>query len=144
LLKSKQIAIVIPYCLIKEKLHLWMQTRNTQDELHGMLEFPGGKVEPFENAEVAAVREVQEEVGVSLDLKNLELYQIVSHEINNKCLSLNLFLYHDYQKVFPPDGWLVCKDLSDLNKIQKNIPKINYSFLAELLVNRDFSKLHSS
>jgi mutator protein MutT len=82
---KKQIAIVIPFKFINQQFCVWMQTRESSDELNGLLEFPGGKVEENETVEEAAMREVMEEVGVQVE--GLRFYK--QHE------SLNIFFYKD-------------------------------------------------
>lgn len=42
--------------------------RNAPESLAGLWEFPGGKVEPGEDARAALIREVQEELGVRIRL----------------------------------------------------------------------------
>jgi 8-oxo-dGTP diphosphatase len=56
----------------------------------GHLEFPGGKVEPGETLEEAAIRECKEEIGVTLQVgrKVLEF----SFDLGEKKLMSNIFL----------------------------------------------------
>ena len=52
----------------------WLMHRRPPDKHYGgMWEFPGGKVEPGETPRAALVREVNEELGLSLDARRLRL-----------------------------------------------------------------------
>ncbi len=63
--------LVAAVALIDDAGRVLMQKRR-KDSVHGGLwEFPGGKVEPGETPESAAMREIEEELGVALDGKAL-------------------------------------------------------------------------
>ncbi|MDH5414226.1 MAG: NUDIX domain-containing protein [Flavobacteriaceae bacterium] len=62
----KPISILVPYKFNDEKLQLWTQKRSSSDELSGLLEFPGGKVEVGESPLQALKREVLEETTISV------------------------------------------------------------------------------
>ena len=58
---------VVAAALIRADGHVLMQRRR-QDAMHGGLwEFPGGKVQRQETAEQALIREIREELAVTLD-----------------------------------------------------------------------------
>ncbi|WP_313958494.1 (deoxy)nucleoside triphosphate pyrophosphohydrolase [Novosphingobium sp. 9] len=58
--------------LVRRDGHVLMQ-RRPYDSMHGGLwEFPGGKVEPGEAPAAAAVREMDEELAVTLETSQLE------------------------------------------------------------------------
>lgn len=46
-------------------------TQRGYGEFEGMWEFPGGKIEPGEGREVALIREIQEELGVNVEVGEL-------------------------------------------------------------------------
>lgn len=98
----KNISIVVPYKKIENKYFLWVQKRESEDNLSGLLEFPGGKIEVGEDALDAGVREVYEEVGV--ELKKDELKQLASYELPP---GLNIFvvLYEDKGR-FSESGYM--------------------------------------
>ena len=46
-------------------------TQRGYGEFEGMWEFPGGKIEPGEGRKVALIREIQEELGVNVEVGEL-------------------------------------------------------------------------
>jgi len=58
--------------------------------LGGLWEFPGGKVEDGESLEEAVVREVEEEVAVKVQVKNL--FATIEHQYSHFTITLNAFI----------------------------------------------------
>jgi A/G-specific adenine glycosylase len=63
--------------------------RPEQGLLGGLWEFPGGKLEPGETLEQAAVREVAEELGVEIKVR--ELFRCVDHAYTHFTIRLHAF-----------------------------------------------------
>jgi 8-oxo-dGTP diphosphatase len=59
--------LVVAVALIGRDGRVLMQRRRLGSEHGGLWEFPGGKVEAGESPEIAALREIEEELGVQLD-----------------------------------------------------------------------------
>jgi 8-oxo-dGTP diphosphatase len=59
--------LVVAVALIDEAGRILLQRRGLGKEHGGLWEFPGGKVEPSETPQIAAVREIEEELGLHLD-----------------------------------------------------------------------------
>lgn len=141
-MKQKLISIVIPYRFVDDYFEVWMQVRKSNDELNGMLEFPGGKQEFNETSAEAAVREFNEEVGVKYKASELKLYTIYSNKLSDKIVNLSIYLKEE-----TPDGplgvkgWhkLACDE--DLRKIESQVPPANRIFLKEFIIKSDFNKL---
>ena len=64
---TKKIIEVVGAAIIKEDKVLVMQ-RSNQMTLHGMWEFPGGKVEANETEQEALIREIKEELSVTINI----------------------------------------------------------------------------
>lgn len=137
----KQIAIVIPYRFEQETFWAWTQKRKSNDELNGLLEFPGGKVEQRESLKEAACREIEEEVGVIIQQKSLQFYQTYNNELDTKIISLNIFFYLDNKGLFPLEGWGPLSTMGELEKLAPSIPPANYIFLSHFIKSNDFNRL---
>jgi|GEM_PF-6352106 len=74
---------------------LWMQKRQTPGALQGKMEFPGGKIEISKNESPldAAIREVQEEVGVSVPKEALHFFKILPYRDSSSNKSILLYLF---------------------------------------------------
>ena len=64
---TKKIIEVVGAAIIKEEKVLVMQ-RSNQMTLPGMWEFPGGKVEANETEQEALIREIKEELSVTINI----------------------------------------------------------------------------
>ena len=64
---TKKIIEVVGAAIIKEEKVLAMQ-RSEQMTLSGMWEFPGGKVEADETEQEALIREIKEELNVTINI----------------------------------------------------------------------------
>lgn len=116
-----------------EGLELWMQVRREEGPLDGLLEFPGGKIESGESSVVACQREVQEEVGVDVELSKLKLFKIHQHNFNDRSVLLNVFMsnYSD----LPEDigQWFSFDFVEKSKKYEGRLPEVNYLLIDQLL-----------
>ena len=64
--------LVVAVALVDEAGRILLQQRRRGSEHGGLWEFPGGKVDPGESPQIAAVREIEEELGLCLDAERLE------------------------------------------------------------------------
>ena len=79
----------IAVCVIRHADHFLVGIRPAGSKLAGYAEFPGGKVEADETAADAAVRETQEETGLTVRVMRLLCQQRHDYEFG----SLHLFFF---------------------------------------------------
>lgn len=128
------ISIVIPYKLNQNKLILWMQKRETEP-FKGLWEFPGGKIEPFESPVCAAIREVAEEVKVSIIPENLELLMIRKNELDSgKIVLLNTFLHQGIESFEHSGELFELSGMDDLQSLSERIPSPNIEIVESLIL----------
>ena len=122
------VSIVIPFKAEEDKISIWMQKRESADELNGMLEFPGGKIDINETPIEAAIREVREETGVKLDISKLKLNRTFENSLQNKTILLNIFTYQCNQEF--SSGWYRADDTASFFEY---IPPANKLFIEDVI-----------
>jgi 8-oxo-dGTP diphosphatase len=115
--------------LIDDDGRVLVQRRPEGKSMAGLWEFPGGKVELGELPENALVREVQEELGLGLQLGDLEPVCFARDAIGDQNLVLLLYLCTRWLGVpHPHDGqlvdWVSVDDLDGLAMPPADIPLI--------------------
>lgn len=95
-------------CIIKDKDHKQVLLTNMRAiKTHEAFLLPGGRLELLENSEEAIVRELQEELGATLDCKLVSVEEIIVKETNFHMLD---FVYYaeidNFNKIIDMDnGW---------------------------------------
>lgn len=84
----------------------------------GLLEFPGGKVEPGENVQQALVRELAEEVGIHIAPTSLQPVIGIRHDYGDKRVFLDVWATDQFEgephgREGQPVQWLDSSALSD-------------------------------
>ena len=114
-----------------EGLSLWMQERIEEgpyNDLNGMMEFPGGKVDPGESSEEAGRREVEEEVGVLVS-DYLPLFKRHSYLRNGKTIQLHVH-FSNYNKLPEEKGkWFPFEFNKNSEHLKGEIPAVNHEII---------------
>lgn len=106
-------------------VELWVQKRISNDNLNGLFEFPGGKIEETETPEEAALRETKEEVGVEVSLENI--IRFAQYQFTP--LVLFVHIYWDDSNLFSTEGY---HPLNHIIEMEGNIPPNNIQILADI------------
>lgn len=102
-------------------------TQRGYGEFEGMWEFPGGKIEPGESCEVALKREIQEELGVDIEVG--ELIYITEYDYPLFHLTMHCFLCSVTSgeielKEHKSARWLTKDTLNDVNWLPADLDVI--------------------
>ena len=133
-MKLVPVALALFYIKSDTGLKIWVQTREDDGPFHGLLEFPGGGIEAGETPLEAAVREVEEEVGIVVkgtDAKFMGTYQ---NEHRERTILLYIFLFPDYPALVGKGEWLNIS-WEELSSPYKGlIPSPNHKIIDDLFL----------
>lgn len=131
-MKLLPVALAVFFRMKDDVLELWTQIREDDGIYHGLLEFPGGKIEEGESALQGAVREVLEEVGIEIVPRTGKLFGVYPLELKDKTIVLNVFLFPDQESLVGKGEWLTITS-SDLSEPYKGkIPTPNHQIIDDL------------
>jgi 8-oxo-dGTP diphosphatase len=112
------ILLVVACALIDADGRVLLAKRPPGRPLAGLWEFPGGKVEPGETPEAALIRELKEELGITVDPKCLAPFTFASHSYEAFHLLMPLYVCRKWEgMVTAQQGqelvWVRAKRLAD-------------------------------
>ena len=121
-------------CVLKKNERVLIASRPKLKTFSGFFEFPGGKVQEGEYLIESLDREIYEELGVSLDFK--EIYYLNNYKILNHNISLHFFLCLKwFGKIESKEKqilkWISPKELNNYNLLKSNSDFV--SFLNNLI-----------
>lgn len=128
------VALAIFYELKDETLKVWVQTREDDGPYHGLQEFPGGGIEAGETPLIAAVREVEEEVGIVISRAEGRLFGVYSNEFPGKTILLHVFLFPPTAELEGKGQWLTIKAPELSSPYQGIIPSPNHKIIDDLFL----------
>ena len=111
-------------------------TQRGYGEFEGLWEFPGGKIEPGESCEVALVREIQEELGVDIEVGDLICtteYDYPSFHLTMHCFLCNIASGEIELREHKSARWLTKESLNDVDWLPADlevIEKVKNEFIA--------------
>ena len=119
-----------------EGFYLWMQIRRENGPLDGLYEFPGGKIESTESPEMAARREVEEEVGLRLPPEEvLHYFNTFPYENIDRKIILEVFVSFFNQLPLKKGCWFKINYKSKSSYLKGQIPLVNHHIIDQLAEN---------
>ena len=120
---------VVAAALIGESGRILLQQRAPDRSMAGLWEFPGGKVEPGETPEAALVRELDEELGISVSEEALVPACFASAMVGDRHMTLLLYLCRDWDgDPQPLDAsalrWSAITDMQNLPMPPADVPLV--------------------
>lgn len=94
---SDRLLPVVAVALVDADGRILLQQRPPGKSLAGLWEFPGGKIEPGETPEAALIRELAEELGISVSTACLAPATFASAPLGDRHLLLLLFVCRKWQ-----------------------------------------------
>jgi 8-oxo-dGTP diphosphatase len=83
----------VSVCILKQKNKILFTKRPSKKYFGDFWEFPGGKLENDETFEIAIKRELFEELGIKIDIKNLISLDVINHSYDKRnFIIMNVFL----------------------------------------------------
>jgi 8-oxo-dGTP diphosphatase len=96
-MSEHKILLVVACALVDADRRVLIAQRPEGKNLAGLWEFPGGKLEAGESPEVALVRELEEELGISTKTACLAPLSFASHDYGNMHLLMPLYVCRKWQ-----------------------------------------------
>lgn len=127
LITMKQIEVVAAIVLRDDKILCVQRGENKYAYISGKYEFPGGKIEPGESREAAVMRELEEELKMTVEVQ--EAFMTVTHQYPDFYITMHTFIctsrtpavtlteHVGYQ-------WLSGSELSGLDWAEADLPII--------------------
>ena len=97
--EAKLVLLVATVALIDVDGRVLLAERPAGKHLAGMWEFPGGKVKDGETPEAALIRELDEELGISVHESCLAPFTFASHSYENFHLLMPLYVCRKWQGI---------------------------------------------
>lgn len=94
---SDRLLPVVAVALVDADGRILLQQRPPGKNLAGLWEFPGGKIEPGETPEAALIRELAEELGISVSTACLAPATFASAPLGDRHLVLLLFVCRKWE-----------------------------------------------
>lgn len=91
-MNGKKLVLVVACALVDPDGRVLIAQRPQGKTLAGLWEFPGGKVEPGEQPEVALIRELQEELGIDVTQACLAPMTFASHAYDDFHLLMPVYV----------------------------------------------------
>ena len=124
-----KLIIVVAVALIKNKKVLF-QERPSEKSMPFLWELPGGKIKIGETPEIALIREVNEELGISINFVDLRSLTFISHSYKDFNLLMPVYLCKKWiGNIFPRENqkfkFFNKNELKKINILEADLPLID-------------------
>ena len=124
-----KLIIVAAVALIKNKKVLF-QERPSEKSMPFLWELPGGKIKIGETPEMALIREVNEELGISINPVDLRSLTFISHSYKDFNLLMPVYLCKKWiGNIFPKENqkfkFFNKNELKKINILEADLPLID-------------------
>ncbi|WP_420133131.1 8-oxo-dGTP diphosphatase MutT [Rhodopseudomonas sp.] len=121
--------LVVAVALIDADNRVLIAQRPKHKQLGGLWEFPGGKLDPGERPEAALIRELDEELGITVKEACLAPLTFASHAYEDFHLLMPLYVCRRWEgQVMPREGqelaWVRANKLRDYPMPPADLPLI--------------------
>ena len=135
---QRKLLLVAAAALVDGAGRVLIAQRPAGKSLAGLWEFPGGKVEPGEGVEEALVRELKEELDVTVRADALAPFTFASHAYDDFHLLMPLYLVRDWQGAPRPVeaqalAWVTPREMSAYPMPPADLPLVARLIAAEPL-----------
>lgn len=125
------LVLVVACALVDTDGRVLICKRPEGKALAGLWEFPGGKVEPGEGPEAALIREMHEELGITITASCLAPFVFASHSYETFHLLMPLYLCRRWEGVVVAKehaalAWVKPNALSDYPMPPADAPLVAY------------------
>ena len=124
-----KLVLVVAAALIDADGRVLIAQRAEGKTLAGLWEFPGGKLEPGERPEAALIRELHEELGITVKEACLAPLTFASHSYDDFHLLMPLFACRRWEGIAAPQegqnlAWVRPQNLRDYPMPAADLPLI--------------------
>ena len=121
--------LVAAAALIDADGKVLLAERPVGKSMAGLWEFPGGKIEDGERPEQTLIRELHEELGISVKEACLAPFAFASHDYGSFHLLMPLFICRRWEGIVQPQEnqrvvWVRPKDLGNFEVPPADVPLI--------------------
>ena len=122
--------LVVAVVLIDFDKRILLAQRPKGKSMAGLWEFPGGKVEADETPEIALIRELKEEIDVTVEEACLAPLTFASHKYADFHLLMPLYICRKWSGIVSPQEgqnvkWVALRDLRKYDMPPADIPLIS-------------------
>ena len=124
-----KLLLVVACALVDVDRRVLIAQRPETGAMPGLWEFPGGKVEPGETPEIALLRELEEELGISTKTACLAPLTFASHAYENFHLLMPVFVCRKWEGTPQPRAhsalkWVRPQAMRDYDMPPADLPLI--------------------